>query len=356
MKVAPKRILVFHTAFIGDIVLALPIVQLLREASPRADITFVTIPTAAAILENHAAIYEVISYDKRGNDAGVSGMLRLAKRLRSENFEVAVVPHRSFRSATIVWLARIPRRIGFSTSAAPWLFTDIVKYDKNRHEIDRNLSLLQPLGLAYTGNELPTLYPSTDDIRVVDRLLFLRERNNPLFRQGNLVGLAPGSVWNTKRWPREHFIELGKMITADGCALILIGGAGDTELCEKIERMIGSNNVMNAAGKLTLLQSADLIRRCSVLVSNDSAPMHLAVGVRTPVVALFGATVPTFGFAPRGKNDVVVGTQGLSCRPCSIHGGDLCPIETFVCMKELKPELVYTKVKAVLDSVKLETR
>ena len=353
---APKKFLVFHTAFIGDVVLALPVAQLLRQAGPRAHIAFVAVPAAAAILENNPAVNEVIRYDKRAKDAGLAGVFRLAGLLRGKGFDVAVVPHRSLRSAVVVWLARIPRRIGFSTSAARWLFTDIVPYEKDSHEIDRNLSLLKPLGLAGTGRELPALYPSTDDVRVVDRLLFLRETNNPLFRRGNLLGLAPGSVWNTKRWPRQHFIDLGKLLAADGFALVLLGSVEDRELCEKIERMIGSNNVLNASGNLSLLQSADLIRRCSVLVSNDSAPMHLGVGMGTPVVSLFGATVPRFGFAPRGKHDVVAEIQGLPCRPCSIHGGEACPIGTFVCMNDLKPEIVYAKVKETMATIRTVAR
>ena len=164
--------------------------------------------------------------------------------------------------------------------------------------------------------------------------------------------MAPGSVWNTKRWPKRHFIELGKMVVSDGSALVLVGSKDDAALCYEIERMVGSNNVVNAAGKLSLLQSAELIRRCSVLVTNDSAPLHLAAGVRTAVVALFGATAPGFGFAPRGKHDVVVEMQGLTCRPCTPHGGDACPIGTFVCMEELRPDAVYQKVKSVLESVR----
>lgn len=348
----PSKILVFHTAFIGDLILTLPVLQRLHEANPRVDITVVAVPTAAAVFENHPAVHSIIPYDKRGSDAGVSAVFALARRLRSKHFDVALVPHRSLRSAILIWLARIPRRIGFSTSAAPWLFTDIAADDRSLHEIDRNLSLLAPLGISRTGHESPALHPSAEDERVVDRFILLQEARNPSFRRGNLVGMAPGSVWNTKRWPKRHFIELGKMVVSDGSALVLVGSKDDAALCYEIERMVGSNNVVNAAGKLSLLQSAELIRRCSVLVTNDSAPLHLAAGVRTAVVALFGATAPGFGFAPRGKHDVVVEMQGLTCRPCTPHGGEACPIGTFVCMEELRPDTVYQKVKSVLESVR----
>ncbi|MEK9139329.1 MAG: lipopolysaccharide heptosyltransferase II [Bacteroidota bacterium] len=341
----PQKILVFHTAFIGDIILTLPLVQRLRASLPGTQITFVAIPSAANVLENHPAINRIVVYDKRGTEAGLSGILKLAAELRAEKFDIALIPHRSLRSALVAWLARIPKRVGFSASAAPRLFTDVVQYDKNSHEIDRNLSLLRPLRIAYSGDQLPSVYPSDDDKRVVDKLLN---------RSGQFIGFAPGSVWNTKRWPKEHFISLGKKLASDGASLVMVGSRQDAALCEEIGFAIGSGGIVNAAGKLSLLQSAELIRRCSLLISNDSAPMHLAVAVRTPVVALFGATVPRFGFAPRGQHDVVAEVNGLACRPCSIHGGDKCPIKTFVCMKDLKPEIVYAKVQTVLGTLQSE--
>ncbi len=345
-----KKILVIHTAFIGDIVLALPLAQRLRASFPDAHIAFVTIPAAANVLENHPAINEVILFDKRGRDKGIFGIMRLAKRLRQGQFDLALIPHRSLRSALLGKLSGIPRRIGFSTSAAPRFFTDVVVYDKSSHEIDRNISLLQPLGISSAGDQLPTLYPSRNDRDVVDA--FLHNQSIP-DKHGVLIGLAPGSVWNTKRWLKEHFVALGNMLLMDGYSIILLGGRNDVALCSEIRNALDTS-VVNAAGMLSLLQSAELIRRCAVLVSNDSAPMHLAVGIRTPVVAIFGATVPEFGFAPRGEQDIVVGMEGLSCRPCAIHGGDKCPIKTFVCMKDLTPDLVYAKVRTLIGVLRSE--
>ena len=106
-------------------------------------------------------------------------------------------------------------------------------------------------------------------------------------------------------------------------------------------------------GELTLLQSGELIRRCRVLIANDSAPMHMAVAVRTPVVAIFGATVPEFGFTPLGEHDVVVQTLGLECRPCAIHGGTSCPIKTFVCMKDIQVADVLDRVNDILAKSKV---
>jgi heptosyltransferase-2 len=345
---ARPRFLIIHTAFIGDVVLALPLAQALRVSKPDAHVAMLVIPAAAAALRNHPALDEVIVYDKKGGDRGLRAGFMIAQQLKIRRFDVALVPHRSLRSALLAWYARIPRRIGFATSAGRALLTDRVGYDATAHEIVRNLNLLVPLGIRPPATELPLVYPGPDDTSAVDSLLSHAEAREGNVRRQNLVALAPGSVWNTKRWPQEHFATLGAKLLKDGYDLVLVGGPADEGVCRTIASAFDPHRVVNAAGRLTLLQSAELIRRCLVLISNDSAPQHLAVAVRTPVVTLFGATVPEFGFAPAGAHDRALGVPGLSCRPCSIHGGVRCPISTFLCMKSLSPDLVHDTVREVL--------
>lgn len=340
---SPGRILVFQTAFTGDVILTLPMVQALHEHLPDVRIDFVAIPSGAQALANHPAVNRIIEYDKKGKDKGIAAAMRLAGALRSTKYDGAIIPHRSFRSAAICCAAGIPRRIGFDTSAGRWFFSDEVPYDSRSHEVQRNVQLLQPLGYRSTNNELPNLYPSQLDIEVVDAMLGWRTGET-------LVAIAPGSVWATKRWLEERFIELTRRLLVDGVFVALVGGSDDESLGERIEERIGSERIINAIGKLSLLQSAELIRRSRVLVCNDSAPMHLAVAMRTPVVAIFGATVPEFGFAPLGEHDVVVEVKGLPCRPCGIHGGDVCPVKTFDCMKRIRTDEVLERVHAIVNS------
>lgn len=339
----PNRVLIFHTSFIGDVILALPMAQALRAHFPQSYISMVTIPSVSNILENHQAINERIVYDKRGMEAGLKGITKLAGQLRERNFDVAIVPHRSLRSAVVARLAGIPRRIGFTKSSGSFLFTELVRYDEQSHEIHRNLSLLEPLGIFSSALDLPTLYPSAGDKKIVDGFLEQRRNND------TLVAVAPGSVWFTKRWLKERFVELVQLLSQAGFSVALIGGKNDVPLCQEIADNAGVKGILNAAGKLTLLQSAELIRRCRSIVSNDSAPMHLAVAMRTPVVAIFGATVPEFGFAPLGEHDEVIQTHGLVCRPCAIHGGNKCPIRTFECMKNITADHVFERVKAITE-------
>ncbi len=336
----PDRILIFQTAFLGDVVLTLPLVQVLHREFPNTLIDFLTTPKAAAILRNHPAIHAVIEYDKRGGQRGLGGMFSISSILRAQRYGVALVPHRSLRSAIVTALSRIPERIGFDVSAGRLLFTETVQYRKNVHEIERNLCFLNALDIRIPKKELPSVYPSTADVHAVDR--FISEIQ--IKPNDKLIAIAPGSVWNTKRWPSERFSDLVRRITAVGMKAVLVGGKEDESLCKEIASNAQGTAVYLSAGRFSILQSAELLRRCAALVSNDSAPMHLAVAMRTPVVAVFGATVPSFGFAPYGEKDVVVQIERLPCRPCSIHGGDTCPIGTFDCMVKISAEMVFEKI------------
>jgi heptosyltransferase-2 len=233
--------------------------------------------------------------------------------------------------------------VGFSTSAGRFLFTKIATYDPDKHEILRNLKLLGELDI-HAPFERPMVYPSEADRTLVVQMLV--DRFGLGWEEQTLIAVAPGSVWNTKRWPEEYFQELIRLLADRHLNIALVGGKEDAGLCERLSAR--HPRVMNAAGKLTVLQSADLIRRSDVLVSNDSAPMHLAVAMDTPVLAIFGATVPEFGFAPVGEQNRIQQTDGLPCRPCSIHGGKHCPIGTFECMLRITPAAVFQSVRDML--------
>jgi heptosyltransferase-2 len=269
----------------------------------------------------------------------------MVKQLESRSYDLALVPHRSLRSAALTFLAGVPLRIGFNRSAGRFLMTGTTVYRRDLHEIDRNLSLLNALPIGPWQRELPRLYPSEADRKKVDRLLIELEVGHP----ENLVAIAPGTIWNTKRWPKERFASLAVNCDDAGLEVVLIGGEDDKRLCNEIKTLSGSSRVYDTSGALSLLQSAELIRRCKLLVCNDSAPMHFATAVGTPVLAIFGATVPSFGFGPTGPFDAVVESQGLKCRPCSIHGGDKCPIKTFDCMNNIYHDRVFRNAMEILS-------
>jgi len=340
-----RRILVIQTAFIGDVILTLPLIQVLKQFFADAAIDVVVVPRSAAVCRNHPSINQVIEYDKRGSEKGVANLVRFGLRLRKNGYDLAIVPHRSIRSGVLAFLAGPALRIGFKRSMGRFLMTKTVLYKEELHEVERNLSLLGALGIKDFGRELPRVFPGSEEAAAVDDRL--AEAGIP--GGSRLVAIAPGTVWNTKRWLKDRFALLAQQFVAEGFTPVLVGGPEDNSLCSEIMHLADSDLMANMAGKLSLLESAELIRRCVFAVSNDSAPMHLAVAVGTPVVAIFGATVPQFGFAPYGPNDAVVEVRGLSCRPCSIHGGPRCPIKTFVCMKNITHDRVFAKAMDVLE-------
>jgi heptosyltransferase-2 len=332
-------VVIIQTAFAGDVILVLPLAQYLKAQHPGMTIDIVVAPRSADIVRNHPAFSNVVVFDKNGKERGISGLLALSRSLRTRNYDTAYIPHRSLRSALLAFLARIPRRIGFDRSAGRFLLTEVVRY-LPLHEVKRNLSLA-----GYGGGPLlPRLYPSEADARRVD--LFVKE--NAV--SGTCVAIAPGTKWFTKRWLPERFAEVARQCSLKGSTVVLVGGEEDGGLCDLVRSHSGREGVVSAAGHLSLLQSAELIRRCAVLVTNDSAPMHMAGAVGTPVVALFGATVPEFGFAPLGPDDVVLQINDLACRPCSIHGGDACPISTFECMERIPTSAVTAEVDRLISS------
>jgi heptosyltransferase-2 len=327
--------LVIQTAFLGDVVLTTPLLAAL--AARHGPVDVVTTPAAAPLLETHPAVRRVIPYDKRGRDRGWAGLRDVGRRLRAERYERAYLPHRSLRTAALALLARIPARIGFH-DGWPFLYSEVRRHPPEGHEVDRLLALAEQPSAAYA----PTLHPTPDDARVAGAVLSAAgiEEGAPF------VALAPGSIWGSKRWP-YYDILAGQL--ADRAAVVVVGGSEDAALGEAIVRAVGrtGGRALNACGKLTLRQSAALIERARVLVTNDSAPLHLATAMGTPIVAVFGPTLPEFGFGPLRPGDVALGVAGLDCRPCSRHGPPRCPLSHHRCMRDLAPEVV----AAALDEI-----
>ncbi len=330
--------LVIQTSFLGDAVLTTP---LLSQLANRGAVDVVTTPAAAALLVNHPAVRRVIPYDKRDSERGLMGLWMLGRRLRATGYDVAILAQGSWRSAALALLAGIPSRIGFDTSAGRLLYTKRVVYRDDLHHAARLLMLARPNGREPTEDELqPSLVPGQAERAAVDALLGDRAS-----RGKALVALAPGSIWGTKRWP--FYPELARAL-ADVAQIVVVGSETDAQFAAAVND--AAPGALDATGRLSLLASAELIGRCRILVTNDSAPMHLASAMGTPTVAIFGPTVPDFGFGPLAPRSVVVGHDALPCRPCDRHGPHRCPLGHHRCMRDLPPALVAERVRALLLS------
>ncbi len=333
------KILIIHTAFIGDIVLSTPLIKRIKEVYPESKITYVTTPVGASILRNNEDITEIIEYDKRGAHSGFKGLIALGRRLRYENFNLVLTPHRYLRSSILSWLTRSPKRIGYDTASGAILFTDKVKYDKEKHEVEKLLSFMGEIPKNSRENYPIELYPSKKDTEIINRIW---EENG--LENEDVVAIAPGSKWFTKKWPLEYFNKVIDLLIENNKKVIVIGGKDEMFL-----NVHTSKGVIDLRGETTLLELAEVLRRVRVVLTNDSSPIHIASAFKnTRIIALFGPTVKEFGFFPWSENSEVLEIEGLPCRPCGIHGGNKCPKGHFKCMLEIKPEKVFDKILQAL--------
>jgi heptosyltransferase-2 len=321
--VPPSRrpAVVIQTAFLGDVVLTTPLLTALADQHGPVDV--VVTPAAAPLVEGHPAVGRVIIYDKRGRDAGFTGLRRLGAELRGQRYTRAYLPHRSWRSAALALLARVPDRVGFADSPAAITYTTRVLRVPTGHEVERLLAL------AGRRTRTPPVFLALTHADESAADSWLAERGIP----PGFIAIAPGSIWGTKRWP--YYPALAAALEGP---LVLIGGSADAGVADEVVDA-APGRAWSAAGA-SLRVSAALIKRARMLITNDSAPLHLATAVGTPLLAIFGPTVPEQGFGPRGSRSLVLGHAGLACRPCSAHGPQVCPLGHHRCMRELPVETV----------------
>jgi heptosyltransferase II len=341
-----EKVLVVQTSFLGDTVLTLPLLSEIRQRFPSAKISLLCTPLGQELLSDHPAVDEIIVDNKKNADRGWIGLWRKAKLVRSKGFTMALCPHKSFRSGLLLFLARIPYRVGFAQSKSSFLFHVRVNRKENRHDVERTLSILEGLGIRTEECEPVLDLPLRADARekVIDRF-----RSLGLDTSRMLIGLHPGSVWGTKRWSAESFARLiGMLRERYPCEVLLFGGPEDPEVVAKVQNLCGGGAV-SLVDRITLRELPAALSLCKVLVTNDSGPMHIAVAGGVPVVAIFCATTPGLGFYPYSSKAIVL-EKDLSCRPCSYHGGRRCPLGTEDCIRLIKPEHVFQAVERLLDA------
>jgi heptosyltransferase II len=335
----PARGLVIQTAFPGDVILTTPLIRRVAERL-ESPVDAVVIPGAAPALEHHPCIRDVIVFDKKGADRGARGLWRTARRLRANRYEVAYLAQASARSALLAVLAGIPRRVGLRGAAGAFLYTDAVAAPGEPHQVERLLALA---GGAPDRRE-PEIFPGPADRAAADALLA------EAGIAGDFVALAPGSHWATKRWP--FFPDLARALAAE-VPVALVGGPADRADAAAIRAALGPGPpVADGVGRLSMLASGHLIRRARLLVSNDSAPVHLASAVGTATLEIYGPTVPGFGFAARAPGSRVVEPDPMPCRPCDRHGPAVCPLGHHDCMRGTPLGRVLAEARAILQIVR----
>jgi heptosyltransferase-2 len=339
-----ENALVLQTSFLGDTVLTLPLLAEIKRRFPVKKLTLLCNPLGKELLQGHPAIDEIIVDDKRGADSGLGGLLRQAALLKTRAFTLALTPHKSMRTALMLYFAGIPCRVGFRQSRGWFLFHRRVVRDLRRHDVERNLSLLEAFDLPIEECELGIDLPVRPNVEEsVDRLL----RSLGVSSNRLIIGVNPGSVWATKRWSPASFARLITLLAQRyDCQVLLFGGPEDAAVVAKIQESCAVPTI-DLVGRTGLGELPAVISRCQVFVTNDSGPMHVAVARKVSTVAIFCATTPAQGFFPYSANAIVI-EKALDCRPCASHGGRRCPLGTEDCMRLIHPEQVLRAVEKLL--------
>ena len=342
LKKEEEKILVIQTAFLGDALLTLPMIQKLKEFNGSASIDVLCIPASKEIFRLSPIINQIIVIDKKKEHKSFFSLLKFAKQLKSNVYDRIYSPHRSFRSSLLVLQSGVKETYGFSNSSLFHVYKNLAEYIPGHHEVQRNLDLI---GYDYSKNDWRVL-PEINIPESADRAVkeFLKSNNI----NSNFAAVAPGSIWNTKKYPLEYYEQVIQYLIARGFKVLIIGGKDEESVGKSLEAKF-NGELISSAGKLTITESLALLKYSKILISNDSAPTHLGVCADIPVLTLYCSTVPDFGFYPYNKKSRWLSYEKLECKPCGIHGYYTCPLKHFHCGYMLKAELVISAIEEMLN-------
>ena len=293
------KILIIHTAFIGDIVLSTPLIQKLKDLYPKSKIDYLTLPTNQSVLYNNPNLNEIILYDKKGKDKGIKGFLRILKILKQKKYDYAVIPHRFIKSILLAKLAKIPDIVGFDVATGSSLLDKKVHYDMKKHEVERLLNLVE-----YEGEKIPVrIYPAKENFVKIEKML--KNSGYTGKKEQKLILVAPGSQRPEKMWPIEKYREvIQKLKKNENYFIGITGSKSEKELPLNFEK---DKNVIDFRGEISLVEFGALISKADVVVGNDSSPIHIASGFEKPfVIGIFGPGKRSLGFFPWTEKSNVI--------------------------------------------------
>ncbi len=328
-----EKILIIQTAFIGDVVLATALIEKLHAHFPGSKIDFLVRKGNESLLLNNLKLNNVLVWDKKKNKT--RNLFRLLKSIRKTRYDKIINVHRYISTGILTAFSGAKEKIGFDKNPLSFLFTKKIKHEFDpahiRHEVERNNDLIKD----FTDESFtrPVLYPSREDEALVEQ-----------YKQRPYITLTPSSVWFTKRYPIEKWIELIERMDPS-IPVYLLGGKENIEECEYIRSAAVNKNTFTLAGKLSFLQSTALMKGAIMNYTNDSAPLHFASAVNAPVTAIFCSTVPAFGYTPLSDISYIVETHiKLLCKPCGFHGRKSCPMGHFKCALTIETEQLLEKL------------
>lgn len=323
------KILIIQTAFLGDVILATPVIEKIHQYFPTAQIDFLLRKGNESLLNNHPHLRQVLIFDKQKNK--YQNLRKLIQQIRATRYDRVINLQRFFSSGLITALSAGKLKSGFDKNPLSFFYDKKIEHRIaqdaiEEHEVKRNLALIQDFTDAAFIR--PKLYPSEAD--------FAKTKRSDAY-----VSIAPASIWFTKQFPKAQWVKLIQALD-DRFTICLLGGKADVALCQSIKAQVPDKKIEILAGKLSLLASAALMKHARMNYVNDSAPLHLASAMNAPVMAIFCSTVPAFGFGPLSEKAQVLETHHqLDCRPCGLHGKRACPEGHFRCSEVEIPDLAF---------------
>jgi len=338
-----EKILVRMPNWIGDLVMATPILSDLRSAFPAASITAMCLSPICKLLEKDSSIDELFCFTRPSNKFSRRQEKRdIIAKIQAGNYDVGILLTNSFSSAWWFWQAGIPIRIGYPKHWRRWLLTDSIDFPSEKmHQVNLYKKLLEPLGIPVSSTA-PRLYLTEKEVKESKQLLYQRG-----YKPGKkLIGINPGAAYGSaKCWPLENFRALSEaLLKNEEIALVFFGDARTSSLVKKICQGL-DERAMNLAGITSLRELSCIIKDCNVLITNDSGPMHVGDALGVPLVSLFGSTDDRLT-GPYQQSDSVINKR-VSCSPCFKR---VCPID-FKCMHEIRVQDVVDAVEKRLNRV-----
>ena len=329
------KILVVGPSWIGDTVLAQPLLALLHQRHGDPAIDFLAPAWTLPVVRRMPEVRRAIASPFAHGELSSAERRRLGHALRDERYDQAIVLPNTLKSALVPLHARIPRRTGFRGEMRWGVLNDVRALDEKRlpQMAQRYAALSLERGQTLPDT-LPPAHLAVDDAQRRATLAELGLADTP-----RAVAMCPGAEYGpAKRWPPSYFAEVARALTREGDSVWLIGSEKDREIGEDIVRL-SEGACTNFCGKTTLDQAIDLLASARLVVSNDSGLMHVAAALGRPLVAIYGSSTPAF--TPPLSASAQILKIPIECSPCFER---TCPLGHFNCMMLLKPERVLAEV------------
>ncbi|HDP98538.1 MAG TPA: lipopolysaccharide heptosyltransferase II [bacterium] len=341
-KVELKKILIIRFSSIGDILLTTPAIRLLKARFPECRIDFVIKRQFSELLAAHPAIDRLYQF----NNSQPDGLRKLGREVREQHYDLILDLHNNFRSHYLTMNSRAKFVLRYQKPLLRRLL--LVKFKINLFKralpvYQRYLKPLQRWGIRDDGLGLDIFFKPEIIAKInVKYQSFFQQSSKPV------IGIAPGASFATKRWSAHGFKRVADhLLENSNTALVFLGDTADRELIDSLN-IKKSDKLVNAAGELSIAETAALVDHCDLVLTNDSGLMHLAEALKKKVVAIFGSTTRELGFFPTSANCVVIEKIDVPCRPCSHIGRQKCPKDHFRCMEEITPQQVIEEIENLL--------